>query len=195
MATPAAPGAPAVGVPAAGVGTLQDGRALFEGLAFAQGRVAEEIADSGEFVDVAAIREENSTPEQRKAVTALLDEIHRMHPGFFASFSGKVRSGSPRLVESGVNEAVEVLKSLAGSESATKADLGTNSGHCINLVLTVNVVVAVNLAAAVNVATAATAANAAAVANVIEFWVAPPRNGEPLSRDQQIAKLTSVLAA
>ena len=78
--------------------SAQDGRALFEGLAFAQGSVAKELADSGKFMDVAALRKENSTAEQRQAASALLDKIQQERPEFFSSFSQQLRSGDPRKV-------------------------------------------------------------------------------------------------
>ncbi|MGW2781651.1 sporulation delaying protein family toxin [Streptomyces populi] len=172
-----------------------DGRALFEGLAFAQGSVAEELADSGKFVDVAALRKKNSTPEQRRAAAGVLNKIQKEQPEFFGSFSAKLRSGDPRQVESGLAGAGKILKSLASAKSAKAADTGTGTGRCATVVLAVNVLVAVNLGGAVNVSVAVNIQAAGNVVNALNFWSAPAQGGGSLTRDEQIAELTQVLAA
>jgi len=173
----------------------QDGRALFEGLAFAQGLVAEELANSGKFVDVATLRKKNSTAEQRQAVAGLLNEIQKERPEFFSSFSAKLRSGDPRQVESGVAEAGEILKSLSAAKSTKGDDTGTGTGQCATVVLAVNVLVAVNLGGAVNVSVAVNIQAGANVVNAVNFWSSSSKGGSSLTRDEQIAELTQVLAA
>ncbi|MFJ2824824.1 sporulation delaying protein family toxin [Streptomyces toxytricini] len=173
----------------------QDGRALFEGLAFAQGSVAAELATSGKFVDVAALREQNSTAEQRQAVEGVLDRIQRENPQFFGAFSAKLRSGDPRQVEAGVAEAGRILQSLASSKEAKAGDIGTGTAQCATVVLAVNVLVAVNLGGAVNVSVAVNIQAAGNVVNALNFWSAPGNGGSSLSKDRQIAELTQVLAA
>ncbi len=174
----------------------RDGRALFEGLAFAQGSVAKDLADSGKFVDVAALRKKNSTAEQRQATSALLDKIQKERPQFFHTFSQKLRSGDPRKVESGVAEAGDILKSLAAAAEPKARDTGTGTGRCATVVLAVNVLVAVNLGGAVNVSVAVNIQAAGNVVNALNFWSSSAKDGESsLTRDEQIAELTQVLAA
>lgn len=194
MATPTAPRTHSAEA-LAGVGTAKDGRALFEGLAFAQGQVAEKLGKSGKFVDIAALRTKNSTPEQRKAAAALLDTIQKQHPQFFSSFSAKLRSGDPRKVESATTEAGRILKSLATNSSPGVADAGTGSGMCAAVVLAVNVLIAINLGGAVNVSVAVNVQAAGNIVNALNFWSAPPSGSSTLSRDQEIALLTKTLAA
>ncbi|RXS83685.1 sporulation delaying protein family toxin [Streptomyces sp. TM32] len=194
MATPPAPRTHSAEA-LAGVGTVKDGRALFEGLAFAQGTVAEELGKSGKFVDIAALRTKNSTPEQRKAATALLNAIQKQHPKFFSSFSAKLRSGDPRKVESATTEAGRILKSLATKSSAAVADAGTGSGMCATVVLAINVLVAVNLGGVANVSVALNVQAWRAAVNTVDFWSSPPSGSSSLSRDQEIALLTKTLAA
>ncbi|WP_159106625.1 hypothetical protein [Streptomyces rishiriensis] len=172
----------------------KDGRLLFEGLAFAQGPVAEKLARSGKFVDVATLRKENSTAEQMKAVTAVLDRIQKEHSDFFSSFSAKLRSGDPRQVESGVDQAAGILKSLATTKSRT-GDTGTGIGRCANVVVAVNVLVAVNLGGAVNVSVAVNFQAAKWVVTTSHFWSATEKGQSSLSRDEEMAQLTQVLAA
>ncbi|MFI5825306.1 hypothetical protein ACIA8I_40585 [Streptomyces rishiriensis] len=176
--------------------TTKDGRLLFEGLAFAQGPVAEKLAQSGKFVDVATLRKENSTAEQRKAVTAVLDRTQKEHPDFFSSFSAKLRSGDPRQVESGVDQAASILKSPSTTNSRT-GDTGTGIGigRCANVVVAVNVLVAVNLGGAVNVSVAVNFQAAKWVVTTSHFWSATEKGQSSLSRDEEIAQLTQVLAA
>ncbi|MDH6229327.1 MULTISPECIES: sporulation delaying protein family toxin [Streptomyces] len=183
--------------PEAKAKATQDGRALFEGLAFAQGPVAEELADSGAFVDVAALREKNSTADQRRAVAGVLNKIQKERPQFFASFGSKLRSGDPRQVESGIAEAGNVLKALVSSTSSKEkaVDPGTGTGQCATVVLAVNVLVAVNLGGAVNVSVAVNLQAAGNVVNALNFWSAAPQGESTLTRDEQIAELTQVLAA
>ncbi|WP_179851099.1 sporulation delaying protein family toxin [Streptomyces sp. TLI_55] len=173
----------------------QDGRALFAGLAFAQGAVAKDLADSGKFVDVAALRKENSTTAQRRAASALLDKIQKERPGFFSSFSQKLRSGDPRKVESGVAEAGSILKSLAAAAEPKAVDTGTGTGKCAAVVLAVNVLVAVNLGGAVNVSVAVNIQAAGNIVNALNFWSSSAKSENSLTRDEQIAELTQVLAA
>ncbi|MFE2354854.1 sporulation delaying protein family toxin [Streptomyces parvulus] len=193
MANPSAPRAGSVGVVATPAEATAEGRALFSGLTFAQGEVAQELADSGKFVDVAALREENSTPEQRRAATALLDKIQKERPQFFGSFAVKLRSGDPNKVQSGIDEARDIMKSLASK--AEGSDVGQGVGRCATVVLAVNVLVAVNLGGAVNVSVAVNLQAAANVANEVNFWFSPPSGGDQLSKDEQVAELTKVLAA
>ncbi|WP_143196913.1 hypothetical protein [Streptomyces sp. CB00455] len=194
MATSAA-SAPRAAV-AATPQAAQDGRALFEGLAFAQGSVAEDLGESGKFADLATLRQSNSTPEQRQAASALLDKVQANQPQFFAGFSGKLRSGDPRKVQDGIKEAAGVLKSLSDQAPPVKpGDTGTGTGQCATVVLAVNVLVAVNLGGAVNVSVAVNIQAAANVANAVNFWWSPPSGSGSLSADEQIAELTQVLAA
>ncbi|GAA0336237.1 sporulation delaying protein family toxin [Streptomyces blastmyceticus] len=173
----------------------RDGRALFEGLAFAQGSVAETLGASGKFVNVAALRKANSTPEQRQAASALLDKIQKNRPQFFGTFSAKLRSGDPRKVQSGIADAGEVLQSLSSKSSARSADTGAGVAQCATIVLALNVLVAVNLGGAINVSVAVNAQAAVNAANTVNFWSSPSNGGQSLDRDQQIAGLTKVLAA
>ncbi|MFI1169210.1 hypothetical protein ACH4UM_38025 [Streptomyces sp. NPDC020801] len=171
----------------------KDGRILFEGLAFAQGPVADKLAQSGKFVDVATLRKKNSTAEQRKAVTVVLDRIQKQHPDFFSSFSAKLRSGNPQQVESGIDEAVGILKSL--STTKVKAgDTGAGIGRCANVVLAVNVLVAINLGGVANVSVAVNVQAAKWVTTTSHFWSASEKGQSSLSRDEEIAQLTQVLA-
>ncbi|MFJ2816166.1 sporulation delaying protein family toxin [Streptomyces sp. NPDC087294] len=172
----------------------QDGRALFEGLAFAQGSVAKDLADSGKFVDIATLREENSTAEQRQAASALLDEIQKERPEFFSSFSQELRSGDPRKVESGVAEAGDILKALVAEAEPKAAGTGTGTGRCAAVVLAVNVLVAVNLGGALNVSVAVNIQAAGNVVNALNFWSSSAQGENPLTREEQIAELTQVLA-
>ncbi|WP_327132702.1 sporulation delaying protein family toxin [Streptomyces sp. NBC_01343] len=195
VATPVASQAGSSLAAASTAEATRDGRALFEGLAFAQGSVAAELADSGKFVDVAALREKNSTAEQRQAVSGVLDRIQREQPEFFGSFSAKLRSGDPRQVESGVAEAGKILQSLASSKAANAGDIGTGTAQCATVVLAVNVLVAVNLGGAVNVAVAVNLQAAGNIVNALNFWSSPANGGSSLTKDEQIAGLTQVLAA
>ncbi|MFJ8150299.1 sporulation delaying protein family toxin [Streptomyces sp. NPDC096048] len=193
MANPAAPRTHAAAAAATPAEATAQGRALFAGLTFAQGDVAQELADSGKFVDVAALREQNSTAEQRRAATALLDKIQKERPQFFGSFAAKLRSGDPNKVQSGIDEARDIMKSLAAK--AEGPDAGQGVGQCATVVLAVNVLVAVNLGGAVNVSVAVNLQAAANVANEVNFWFSPPSGGDQLSKDEQVAELTKVLAA
>ncbi|GAA2615006.1 MULTISPECIES: hypothetical protein [Streptomyces] len=195
VATPVASRAGSSLAAASTAEATQDGRALFEGLAFAQGDVAAELAESGMFVDVAALREKNSTAEQRQAVSGVLDRIQREQPQFFGSFSVKLRSGDPRQVESGVAEAGKILQSLASSKAANAGDIGTGTAQCATVVLAVNVLIAVNLGGAINAAVAVNIQAAGNIVNALNFWSAPGNGGSSLTKDQQIAGLTRVLAA
>lgn len=194
MATPTAPRTHSAEA-LAGVGTAKDGRALFEGLAFAQGRVAEELGKSGKFVDIATLRTKNSTPEQRKAAASLLDTIQKQYPQFFSSFSTKLRSGDPRKVESAATEAAGILKSLATKSSAAVAEAGTGAGMCATVVLAINVLIAINLGGVGNVSVALNVQAWKAAVTTVHFWTAPPNGSSSLSRDQEIALLTKTLAA
>ncbi|MFG2681631.1 hypothetical protein [Streptomyces sp. NPDC048392] len=193
MASPTAPRTHSAATAATPAEATAEGRALFAGLTFAQGGVAKELADSGKFVDVAALRKENSTAEQRRAAAALLDKIQKERPRFFGSFAGKLRSGDPNKVRSGIDEARDIMKSLAAK--AEGPDAGQGVGQCATVVLAVNVLVAVNLGGAVNVSVAVNLQAAANVANEVNFWFSPPSGGDQLSKDEQVAELTTVLAA
>lgn len=173
--------------------TTRDGRDLFEGLAFAQGPVAEKLARSEEFVDIATLRKKNSTAEQREAVTAVLDRIQKQHPDFFSSFSAKLRSGDPRQVEGGLGEAVDILTSLSTAK-AKADDTGTGTGKCVNVVAAVNVLVAVNIGGVANVSVAVNVQASKWVVNQSHFWTASERGQSSLNRDEEIARLTQVLA-
>ncbi|WP_438292794.1 hypothetical protein [Streptomyces sp. HUAS TT7] len=198
VATPAAPHA-ASSLTSGSVSkadATRDGRSLFEGLAFAQGSVAKKLADSGKFVDIAALREKNSTTEQRQAVAGVLDKIQKERPQFFSSFSTKLRSGDPRQVASGVAEAGEVLKSQSTTAVTKANDTGAGVAQCATVVLAVNVLVAVNLGGAVNVSVAVNIQAAGNIVNALNFWSSAPAKGEgSLTKDEQIAQLTQVLAA
>ena len=144
---------------------------------------------------MAALRKENSTAEQRQAASALLDKIQQERPEFFSSFSQQLRSGDPRKVESGVTEAGNILKSMSAQAEPKAADAGTGSGRCATVVLAVNVLVAVNLGGAVNVSVAVNIQAAGNVINALNFWSSSATGESSLTRDEQIAELTQVLAA
>ncbi|MBH1938631.1 hypothetical protein I5Q34_30970 [Streptomyces sp. AV19] len=171
----------------------RDGRALFEGLTFAQGPVAEKLAHSGKFVDVAALRKKNSTADQRKAVTAVLDGIQKQRPDFFSSFSAKLRSGDPRQVKGGIAEAADILKSLSTTK-VKNIGTGAGTGECVNVVAAVNILVAVNLGGVANVSVAVNAQASKWVVNTSHFWSSFERGQSSLNRDEEIAQLTQVLA-
>ncbi|MEU9617742.1 MULTISPECIES: hypothetical protein [unclassified Streptomyces] len=75
------------------------------------------------------------------------------------------------------------------------ADIGIGTGKCATVVLAVNVLVAVNLGGAVNVSVAVNIQAAGNVVNALDFWSSSAAGESPLTRDEQIAELTQVLAA
>ncbi|MYR46122.1 hypothetical protein [Streptomyces sp. SID5910] len=171
------------------VGSAEDGRALFAGVYFSQGSVAEELSKSPDFRQVTKLSRENSTAEKHKATAAVMSAIEEKQPDFFRAFSEKLRSGDPRKVQSGIADGNTALRALA-KDSADAPDPGTASGTCV--ILAIDVLVVVNAGAAVNLS----------VAVAIQAWkyvtnasVAPKGEDNSLASEQRIAKLTQILAA
>ncbi|MBH1933015.1 sporulation delaying protein family toxin [Streptomyces sp. AV19] len=168
------------------VGTAKDGRDLFAGVIFSQGKVAEQVGKSSYFKLVSELHEKNSTKKNEKAVAQIMDQVEKKNPGFFKKFSAKLRSGDPRKVQSGINDAGRVLGTMSKKDVA---DI-PNGGECA--ILAVSVLVVLNAGAAINLSVAV-GVQAWKYVNVTSF--APDDKQDSLKAERRIAKLTEILAA
>ncbi|MFF1376895.1 hypothetical protein [Streptomyces sp. NPDC058308] len=174
-------------------GTDQDGRDLYAGLIFLQGDLGKKFAELGSYSGAPDSYRKNNNAEARRAVAQVLDAITEKEPGFFSAFSAKVRSGDPRKVESGMDQAVKLLTDVTVDEKDTgknSGDVGTGTGRCA--VLAVNVLVAVNVGGAVNVSVAV---NVQAWKNVVNMSRAAPDDEGGITKEQKVADITRLAAA
>lgn len=175
------------------VGTDQDGRHLYAGLIFLQGDLGKKFTELGSYSGAPDSYRKNNNSEARRAVAQVLDAIAEKEPGFFSAFSTKVRSGDPRKVESGMDQAVKLLADVTVDEKDTdksSGDAGTGTGRCA--VIAVNVLVAVNVGGAVNVSVAV---NVQAWKNVVNMSRAAHDDEDGITKEQKVADITRLAAA
>lgn len=98
--------------------SAEDGKNIFQALFFGTGpeteTVTEAFGDDGyrEIVKLA----EGYDEEQKAAIEEILTTIEEEDPSFFERFSADVRSGSPRKVESALNEGAERLQATSNND-------------------------------------------------------------------------------
>jgi SdpC family antimicrobial peptide len=160
--------------------SAEDGRALFAGLVFGQGKAGDALAEAGLFQDPQGLLEKNDTAEGRKGTALVADAIADRSPGFFTKFSADLRSGDPRRVDGALDAARGQLNGLAEEDKLSTLDTGPDCA-AVNVVLAVNAVTGVNVV------------NAAAVFNVVTFWFAPPQSADELGHEEAVAEITAAL--
>lgn len=182
--------APAVSVKA-------DGEDVFRGLFFAQGKVGQELAHLDLFAE-ARQHLDNDSYDEIRASNAVVELINKKSPGFFAEFSGNVRSGNPRQVEQAVIDAQNMLLSVA-QKAGTSATPEENGQLC-GVTVAVGAAV-VHVAAVITAAGAVVTVTVAVGANFVKgknwFWSPEPTagDGSQLSRDEAVAQVTEALKA
>ena len=175
-------------------GSTADGRALFRGIFFGQGKVAKDLAASGDlFSEITTVYEQNNTGQALKAGHALLDAVAANDSGYFAEFSQVLRSGSPEQVETALLDAPKRLE-----------DLGLKSEKAVGPDCLVTIAVAaagVHVVGAITAAVVAVAEAAVVGANIVVgtnwFWSsgAGAGAGSSLSKDEAVAQVTQLLKA
>ncbi len=179
--------------PGPAVGTDRDGRDLYAGLIFLQGGIGEKFAELDSYSGAKESYRRNDSAKARQVVGQVLDAIAKKDPRFFGSFSTRVRSGDPRKVESGMDQAVKLLTDVTvdGKGAAeSPEDVGAGTGRCA--VLAVNVLIAVNAGGAVNVSVAI---NVQAWKNVVNMSRVAPTDEGGLTKNQKVADITRLAAA
>ncbi|GGZ86767.1 hypothetical protein GCM10010329_03290 [Streptomyces spiroverticillatus] len=192
-----APAAVVAAVPsAASAAALEkDGRAVFGGLYFGQGQVGESLSRSPLFSDLRKGLAQNDKAESVKVADALMDRIDAKHPGFFAEFSRKSRSGDPRRVEAAVNDgqAKLVAELTKGDKSARVPENGQRCGATVAVAAA-----AVHVAAVFTAAGAVVTVTVAVGANFVKaknwFWSVAPQGADgALGHDEAVASVTNLL--
>ncbi|MFE2294292.1 hypothetical protein [Streptomyces sp. NPDC059452] len=173
------------------VGTEADGRELLAGLFFLQGETGKKFTELRSYTGAKDAYRENANAESRKAVGELLDIIAAKDSGFFSTFSSQLRSGDPRKVEAGMNAAVKLLTKVTvdAEEAGNAKDIGAGTGYCA--VLALNVLIVVNAGGAVNVSVAI---NLQAWKYVVNASVAPSGGDYDITKEQQVADITRLVA-
>ncbi|MFI1256426.1 sporulation delaying protein family toxin [Streptomyces netropsis] len=180
-----------------GPNATQDGKAVFNGLFFGQGKVGAELAKSPMFSDMRKNLTKADAKDSARVAQAVTEAIEAKYPGFFAAFAKKVRSGDPRKVESAINDAQSKLLSIAKTtDGKNSAQLAQNGQMCGTLVAVAGAVV--HIAAAVTAAAAAVTVTVAVGANFVKaknwFWSAPPKGDDTaLGHDEAVADVTKIL--
>ncbi|MEU1372203.1 sporulation delaying protein family toxin [Streptomyces triculaminicus] len=175
----------------------EDGKAVFKGLFFGQGKVGAELAKSPLFSEMRAELATSDAKDSARVAQVVTDAVDAKHPGFFASFAKKVRSGDPRKVESAVNDAQAKLLSIAKKADAKDTAQPVQNGQmCGTFVAVAGAVV--HIAAAVTAAAAAVTVTVAVGANFVKaknwFWsVAPKGDDTALGHDEAVATVTKIL--
>ncbi|MCS0601410.1 sporulation delaying protein family toxin [Streptomyces sp. LP11] len=174
-----------------------DGEDVFRGLFFAQGKVGQELAHLDLFAE-ARQHLDNDSYDEIRASNAVVELINKKSPGFFAEFSGNVRSGNPRQVEQAVIDAQNMLLSVA-QKAGTSATPEENGQLC-GVTVAVGAAV-VHVAAVITAAGAVVTVTVAVGANFVKgknwFWSPEPTagDGSQLSRDEAVAQVTEALKA
>ncbi|MFI9628830.1 hypothetical protein [Streptomyces sp. NPDC052042] len=157
----------------------QDGRTLFAGLVFTQGRVADSLIAGGYYKSSKETLRKNRSAKAVAGVAELADIIEKDKPGFFAGLSTDLRSGDPGRVEAALDRTSGLLKEhvkvVGGMENS-------DTGLCAVLIVVANVAAAVNMVAVYDVEYAW---------EVQHFWMDQER--PQLSAEESIARLTSLL--
>ncbi|WP_405615090.1 hypothetical protein [Streptomyces sp. NBC_00076] len=173
------------------VGSTADGRALFRGIFFGQGTVAQALAkDSDLFSKIGEVYKQNNGATAMKAGDALLDALAKKNPGYFQRFSTEVHSGSPARVQAALLRAPKDLKAIG--VGAKDADAGPT---CVTIAVAA---AGVHIVAALTAAVVAVAEAAVAGANIVIgtnwFWSAS-KAGSTLTQEEAVAKVTTLLHA
>ncbi|MFF7035151.1 hypothetical protein [Streptomyces griseus] len=156
----------------------EDGRALFGGLVFTQGRVADSLIAGGYYRSSKETLKENRGVKSVAAVGKLMDVMEKTEPGFFAGLSADLRSGDPRRVEAALDHTSALLKNHV--KVIEKSGDGS-TGACVAVVVAVNVAVVGNVVAVYN---------AEVAWDVQHFWM---EQRPMLSAEESIALLTTLL--
>ncbi|MEU5430459.1 sporulation delaying protein family toxin [Streptomyces olivoreticuli] len=175
----------------------QDGKAVFKGLFFGQGKVGAELAKSPLFSDIRKQMAKNNPEDTEKISKAIVDSMNAKYPGFFADFSKKTRSGDPRKVETAVNAAQTKLLTVV--KTSDKSAQSVSAGQMCGTVVAVAGAL-VHIGAAVTAAAAVVTVTVAVGANFVKgknwFWsVAPDGEKTALGHDMAVASVTKILKA
>ncbi|MEH6373586.1 sporulation delaying protein family toxin [Streptomyces sp. KLMMK] len=177
----------------------KDGKAVFQGLFFGQGKVGAELAKSPMFSEMRKELAKADAKDSARVARIVTDAVDAKYPDFFAAFGKKVRSGDPRKVEAAVNDAQAKLLSIAKKSDAKDTAQPVQNGQmCGTLVAVAGAVV--HVAAAVTAAAAAVTVTVAVGANFVKaknwFWsVAPQGDDTALGHDEAVATVTKILKA
>ncbi|MEU1312726.1 sporulation delaying protein family toxin [Streptomyces cinnamoneus] len=175
----------------------ENGKAVFQGLFFGQGKVGAELAKSPMFSDMRKELAKADAKDSARVAQIVTDAVDAKYPGFFADFGKKARSGDPRKVESAVNDAQAKLLSIAKKTDAKDSAQPVQNGQmCGTFVAVAGAVV--HVAAAVTAAAAAVTVTVAVGANFVKaknwFWsVAPKDDTTALGHDEAVATVTKIL--
>ncbi|MGX8909301.1 sporulation delaying protein family toxin [Streptomyces netropsis] len=180
-----------------GPSAAEDGKAVFNGLFFGQGKVGAELAKSPMFSEMRKELAKADAKDSARVARAVTGAVEAKYPGFFAGFDKKVRSGDPRKVESAVNDAQTKLMSIAKKTDAKDSARPVQNGQMCGTVVAVAGAV-VHVAAAVTAAAAAVTVTVAVGANFVKaknwFWSAPPKGDDTaLGHDEAVATVTKIL--
>ncbi|MEW2574986.1 sporulation delaying protein family toxin [Streptomyces syringium] len=177
----------------------ENGKAVFKGLFFGQGKVGAELAKSPMFSGMRKEMAKADAKDSARVAQIVTDAVDAKYPGFFASFGKKARSGDPRKVEAAVNDAQAKLLSIARKTDAKDTAQPVRNGQMCGTVVAVAGAV-VHVAAAVTAAAAAVTVTVAVGANFVKaknwFWsVAPKDDTTALGHDEAVATVTKILKA
>ncbi|MEU3354415.1 hypothetical protein [Streptomyces sp. NPDC037389] len=175
----------------------EDGKAVFKGLFFGQGAVGAELAKNPLFSDMRKELAKGDAQDSAHVARIVTDAVDTKHPGFFAAFGKKARSGDPRKVEAAVNDAqTKLLSTVRTTDAKSSAQPVQNGQMCGTFVAVAGAVV--HIAAAVTAAAAAVTVTVAVGANFVKaknwFWsVAPKDDTTALGHDEAVATVTKIL--
>ncbi|MFF7726679.1 hypothetical protein [Streptomyces sp. NPDC008001] len=175
----------------------EDGKAVFKGLFFGQGKVGAELAKNPLFSDMRKELAKGDAQESARVALIVTDAVDVKYPGFFASFGKKARSGDPRKVEAAINDAQsKLLSTVKTTDTKGAAQVPQNGQMCGTFVAVAGAVV--HIAAAVTAAAAAVTVTVAVGANFVKaknwFWsVAPKDDTTALGHDEAVATVTKIL--
>ncbi|MEU2510796.1 hypothetical protein [Streptomyces syringium] len=177
----------------------ENGKAVFQGLFFGQGKVGAELAKSPMFSEMRKEVAKADAKDSARVARIVTDAVDAKYPGFFASFGKKARSGDPRKVEAAVNDAQAKLLSIARKADVKDTAQPVRNGQMCGTVVAVAGAV-VHVAAAVTAAAAAVTVTVAVGANFVKaknwFWsVAPKDDTTALGHDEAVATVTKILKA
>lgn len=162
-----------------------EGEAVFRGLVFGEGRIADELPEIWANVDRNADPDKQALADQGKV--KLIEALRAADATFFKRFGDAIQSGNHLRIDRALQESAALVKEVTSWQSAPKVADSTQTCVAITLVAVGNVAAVVNLVVTAN-----------AVYDINWFWGGDGENawsGTQLGHDQVVDMIATRLFA